>query len=161
MYRYLLFRRDGDGMIPVEQGDKVKVLYEGTFDDGTVFDSSEKHGGEPLEFVCGTGQVIPGFDNAILGMEKGEEKTVRLEPCDAYGDPDPSMIKAFPKDKFETDEKLEEGMLLLMNLPNGQQISAKIVKCTDDMITFDLNHPMAGKTLNFKLKVVDYGPPDS
>lgn len=137
----------------VKKGDKIKVDYTGTFDDGTVFDSSEKHG-HPLEVEVGGGQVIPGFDNALIGMEKGEEKNVKLPPAEAYGDPNPEMIKKLSRDKLPKED-LKPGMVLGMTLPNGVQLPAKIVDINDKEVTLDLNHPLAGKTLNFKLKVVE------
>ncbi|MCK5373322.1 MAG: FKBP-type peptidyl-prolyl cis-trans isomerase, partial [Candidatus Aenigmarchaeota archaeon] len=85
--------------MPVKKGDKVKVEYTGTLEDGTVFDSSEKHG-EPLEFEVGAGQMIKGFDDAVVDMEKGDEKEITLKPADAYGDPNPQLIQKVPKDKL-------------------------------------------------------------
>ena len=140
--------------MPVKKGDKVQVDYTGTFDDGTVFDSSEKHG-KPLEFEVGSGMVVPGFENAVIGMEKGEEKEVTLQPEDAYGHPNDEMVKKVPKDQFPKDQDPKPGMMLVMGLPNGMQIPAKIVEVEDTEVTIDLNHPMAGKVLNFKIKVVE------
>ncbi|MBW2977534.1 peptidylprolyl isomerase [Candidatus Woesearchaeota archaeon] len=141
--------------MPVKEGDKVKVEYEGKLDDGTVFDSSEKHGGKPLEFQIGSKQVIPGFEKALIGMEKGEEKEIKLKPAEAYGDPNPELVKKIPKDKLPTDKELKPGMMLSIGLPTGQQIPARITEIGDKEVTIDLNHPLAGKNLNFKLKVVD------
>ncbi len=139
--------------MPIKKGDKVKVEYEGTLEDGTVFDSSEKHG-QPLEFEMGSGQIIPGFEKAIAGMKKGQEKNITLKPSDAYGDPKPELIKTIPKTAIPTDKELKPGMLIGVGLPNGAQLPAKITKVTKDLITIDLNHPLAGKVLNFKVKVV-------
>ena len=138
----------------VKNGDKVKVEYEGKLDDGTVFDSSEKHG-KPLELEIGTKKVIPGFENAIIGMKKGEEKEIKLEPKDAYGDPNPELVKKLPRDKLPPNPEPKPGMLLLMKTPDGKQFPAKIAEVTDTEVTIDLNHPLAGKNLNFKIKVVD------
>ena len=136
----------------VKKGDKVKVHYTGTLDDGTEFDSSEKHG-KPLEFEVGSGQVIKGFDDALMGMEKGEEKKVKLPPEQAYGDHNPDLVKKIPRDQIPKEAK--EGMMLGVTLPNSMQIPAKIVKMDDKEVTLDMNHPLAGKTLNFKLKLVE------
>ena len=138
----------------VKKGDKVKIEYSGTLDDGTVFDSSEKHGA-PLEFEIGAKQVIPGFENAIIGMKKGEEKEVKLEPAQAYGERNDQLVKEVPKDQVPAEQELKQGMMLLMRLPNGMQVPVKVVKVTKQAITLDLNHPLAGKTLTFKIKVLD------
>lgn len=152
----------------VEKGNRVKILYTGTLEDGTIFDSSENHNNEPLEFEVGSGMVIPGFDNAVLGMEKDEEKQVKIEPKDAYGEINPELIREFPKAQIPKPQKinselgdseeidLEEGMILGMQTPDGNQIPVKITKVTEDKVTLDLNSPLAGKILNFKIKVVDY-----
>ena len=141
--------------MPVEKGNKVKVEYTGTFEDGTVFDASEKHG-KPLEFEVGAGQVIKGFDEAVVGMEKGEEKEITLQPAEAYGDVNPEMQKEIPRENLPKDQEPKEGMMLALGLPNGQQMPAKIVKVDDKNVTIDLNHPLAGKVLKFKIKVVDF-----
>jgi FKBP-type peptidyl-prolyl cis-trans isomerase 2 len=140
--------------LPVKKGDKIKVEYTGKLDDGTVFDSSEKHG-EPLEFEVGSGQVIPGFDDAVTGMKKGEEKEFRLEPDEAYGPKDPNLVKALPKSQLPKDQEVKAGMMFIINLPNGMQIPATVVEVTEQEVTLDLNHPMAGEALNFKIKVVE------
>lgn len=138
--------------MPVKNGDKVKVEYEGTFNDGTVFDSSEKCGA-PLEFEVGAGQIIPGFENAVMGMENGEEKEFKLEPSDAYGDRNPQLVQKIPKDQLP--KEVTPGMMLMIGLPNGVQIPVKVTEVTDEEVTLDLNHPLAGKALNFKIKIVD------
>ena len=138
----------------VKDGDKIKVEYEGKLEDGTVFDASEKHG-KPLEFMVGAKQLIKGFDEAVIGMKKGEEKTVTLKPDQAYGDNNPEMIKKVPKDQFPAGKEPKAGLMLVMGLPNGTQIPAKITAVDDKEVTLDLNHPLAGKTLIFKIKVVE------
>jgi len=135
----------------VEKGSTIKVEYTGSFEDGEVFDASEKHG-EPLEFKAGEGMVVPGFDAAIIGMDVGEEKTVTLKPEEAYGEPHPKATQTVPRDKFPAEA--EEGMMIGVPLPNGQQIPAKITKIDDKEVTIDMNHPLAGKTLVFKIKIV-------
>ncbi|MBN2457527.1 peptidylprolyl isomerase [Candidatus Woesearchaeota archaeon] len=139
----------------IEKGNKIKVEYTGTMDDGTVFDSTEKQGGKPLEFEVGSGQVIKGFENALIGMDKGEEKEITLEPAEAYGHPNDELLKKVPKDKLPKEQEPKPGMMLLMGLPNGSHVPAKIKEVDEENVTIDLNHPLAGKTLNFKLKVVD------
>jgi len=137
----------------VKSGDKVKVDYTGSFDDGKVFDSSEKHGA-PLEFECGKGLVIPGFENAILGMKVGKEKTVHLDPKDAYGDHNPQLIKKVPREQLPKDQEPKAGMILMISLPNGAQFPARLTAVEEKEVTLDLNHPLAGKCLNFKFKIV-------
>jgi len=136
----------------IKNGYKVKVEYEGSFPDGEVFDSTKKHGGEPLEFVPGTGMLVPGFEKAVIGMKDGEEKVITLTPEDAYGDVNPEFVQEVPKANFPPEAK--EGMLIGLPMPNGQQIPAKIVKMGEETVTLDMNSPMAGKTLVFKIKVV-------
>lgn len=138
----------------VANGNKVKVDYTGKFDDGTVFDSSEKHGA-PLEFQMGTKMVIPGFEEALLGMEKGEEKEITIKPADAYGERNEQMMQKVPRDQLPKDQEPQVGMMLIMTSPEGHKIPAKISEVTDKEVTLDLNHPLAGKTLHFTLKVVD------
>jgi len=137
----------------VKKGDVVKVEYEGTLDDGTVFDSSDMHE-EPFEFEVGGGQVIKGFEDAVLGMEEGEEKEFKIQPSEAYGEPNPKLVKEIPIDQIPKDEKVEKGMMLIVGLPDGKRIPATVLEVTEKTISIDLNHPLAGKVLNFKIKVV-------
>jgi FKBP-type peptidyl-prolyl cis-trans isomerase 2 len=136
-----------------KNGDKVKIEYEGKLDDGSVFDSSESHG-EPLEFEMGASQVIKGFENAVEGMEEGDEKDFKVEPSEAYGDHNPKLIKEVPKDMFPKDQEPKEGLVMVVGLPNGEEIPATIVGVADETISLDLNHPLAGKRLNFKIKLI-------
>ena len=138
--------------MPIKNGDKVKVEYKGTLDDGTVFDSSDKHG-EPLEFEIGAGQIIPGFEDAVMGMENGDEKEFQLEASDAYGDRNPQLVQKIPRDQMP--KEIEQGMVLVVGLPNGAQIPVKVTEVTNEWVTIDLNHPLAGENLNFKIKIVD------
>ena len=138
----------------IKEGDKVKIEYTGTLDDGTVFDSSEKHE-KPLEFEVGSKQVIKGFEDAVKGMAEGEEKEIKLEPQDAYGNLNPDLVKKVPKEQLPTDKELKSGMVLLASLPNGTQLPCKVTKVEDKEVTLDMNHPLAGKKLNFKIKVVE------
>ena len=142
--------------MPVSKGSKVKVEYEGRFDDGTVFDSTEKHGNKPLEFEVGKGMVIKGFDDAVLGMEKGEEKEITIEPKDGYGDHDPSRLKKMSKSKMPEGKDLKAGMMIAIQAPNGAQMPGKIASVDQDSVTLDLNHPLAGRILHFKIKIADF-----
>ena len=140
--------------MPVEKGNKVKVHYTGTFEDGTVFDSSEKHG-QPLEFEVGAGQMIKGFDAAVVGMEVDQEKEITLTSDDAYGQPKAELVQKVPRDKLPQDQEPKAGMMVTLQGPDGRAFPAKITEVNDSEITIDLNHPLAGKTLNFKLKLVE------
>lgn len=138
----------------IKEGNNIKIEYTGSLDDGTVFDSSARHG-KPLDVQIGNKQLIGGFEKALMGMEKDQEKDIRLEPKDAYGDYNPELVKEIPKEKIPNNDQLKEGLLIGLTAQDGQTIPAMVNKITDDMITLDLNHPLAGKTLNFKVKVVE------
>ena len=141
-------------MATVKNGDKVKVEYTGKLEDGTIFDSSEKQG-EPLEFTVGQGQLIKGFEQAVVGMQIGEEKQITLAPEEAYGQYNPELVREMPKENFPTEEEIQPGMMFLMNLPDGRQIPVRITAVTEETITLDLNSPLAGKTLIFIIKVLE------
>ncbi|MAG60704.1 peptidylprolyl isomerase [archaeon] len=137
----------------VENGKKVKVHYTGTLEDGSVFDSSE--GKDPLEFTVGEGKVIKGFDAAVKEMSANEEKEIHIESKDAYGEARNELIKQVPRDQLPKEQEPKVGMILGVGMPNGQQIPARITAVNDTEVTIDLNHPLAGKNLNFKLKLVE------
>lgn len=139
--------------MPVKKGDTIKVHYTGSFEDGKVFDSSE--GREPLEFKAGEGMVVKGFDDAVIGMEKGEEKEVDINPEEGYGQSNPELQQKVPKDKFppEMGDKLQPGAMIMLQGPDGNQIPAHIKEVGDSEVTIDLNHPLAGKKLHFKVKI--------
>jgi len=140
----------------IEKGNKVKVDYEGKFEDGELFDSS-KHGdhSHPLEFEVGSGQVIKGFDDAVIGMDVGQEKNITINPEEAYGSVNQSLIQRVPKNMFPNQEP-KEGMIFQGSMPDGRQFMAKITKVEGDEVTVDLNHPLAGKKLMFNIKIVEY-----
>ncbi len=138
----------------VKKGNKVKVDYTGKLEDGTIFDTSKGKG--PLEFEAGTGKVIKGFDDAIIGMEKGDEKEITLKPAEAYGEHKPELMKKVPREQLPKEPEPKPGMMLVLSLPDGRQLPARIAEVSDKEVTLDLNHPLAGKTLIFKLKLVDY-----
>lgn len=138
----------------IKDGDTIKIDYTGTLDDGTVFDSSENHD-EPLEFTVGTGQVIKGFDDAVRGMEIDGEKEFRIEATEAYGEYNDALAQLIPKEMIKADMDIELGMMLLVKNPDGQQMPAKIVGMTEDEVKLDMNHPLAGEALTFKIKVIE------
>ncbi len=142
----------------VRKGDMVKIEYEGKLEDGTVFDSTAMHKGELLEFEAGAGRVIKGFDDAVMGMRKGEEKTVRIPPGEAYGPANPMLVQKLPRDQLPKEPEPKPGMTLVATMPEGDQIPAKITKVDKDSITLDFNHPLAGKTLIFRIKVAGISP---
>ena len=139
--------------MPIKEGYYVKVEYTGTLEDGSLFDSTKEQG-EPLEFQVGANQVIEGFEKAIVPMELNEEKEITLKPEDAYGDYQDDMKRDIPKENMPAEE-LEVGMTLMATLPTGMQVPVTITNLTDEIVTIDLNHPLAGKVLKFKLKVVE------
>ena len=136
----------------VKNGDKVKVDYTGTYDDGKVFDTSE--GKEPLQFEVGAKHVIPGFDKAIEGMKVGEDKTITLTPTEAYGERNEKLVQEVPVGGFPKDIKVEKGLALQLRDKQGRMLMALVKEVKGDKAIVDLNHPLAGKNLNFKLKLV-------
>lgn len=140
-------------MSQAKTGDTVKIHYTGTLDDGTQFDSSK--GREPLEFEVGSGQVIPGFDQAVKGMEVGEQKTINIQPEDAYGPRHEQMVQEVPRSALPDDIEPEEGMALRAQQPDGQVINLKVTEVSEETITVDANHPLAGEALNFDIELVE------
>ena len=134
-------------------GNTVKIHYTGTLDNGSQFDSSE--GREPLEFELGSGQVIPGFDKAVEGMAVGESKTVSIAPEDAYGPRMEQAIQEVPKSALPPDLEPAEGMVLQARNQNQQPVQLTITAVGEESITVDANHPLAGKTLNFEISLVE------
>lgn len=139
-------------MAKAKIGDTVKIHYTGTLDNGKVFDSSE--GKEPLEFKLGEKKVILGFENAVIDMEEGQEKDVKIPPDQAYGQPNENAIKSFPRESFPDNNKVKKGSMIGLTSPEGKKIFARILKVNDKEVKIDFNHPLAGKTLNFKIKLV-------
>ena len=137
-----------------KNGDTVHVHYTGRLSSGEVFDTSE--GGEPLEFEVGAGQVIPGFDEAVRGMNVGDKKTINIQSEDAYGPRVDTLVQAVPREGMNLGEvQPEVGMNLLMQLPDGNQIPVAITDVTDTHITLDANHPLAGQDLTFDIERVE------
>jgi FKBP-type peptidyl-prolyl cis-trans isomerase 2 len=138
----------------IKQGMKVTLEYEGKLENGEVFDSSKHEGhSHPLIFEVGKKMVIPGFEEAVLGMKEGEKKEFLVEPVDAYGEYREELKQKIPRDKIPKDQDPLVGMMLMMQSPEGQ-FPTKIVKVEDTEITIDLNHPLAGKKLTFSIEVV-------
>lgn len=135
-------------------GKTVKVHYTGTFNDGEKFDSSYDRG-EPLEFVCAAGMMIPGFDLAVGNMEVGEVLDVHLMPEQAYGMPRPEMIITVEKSSLEGSDNLAAGDRVFLQDQFGRPFEALVTAAEDDTITFDCNHQMAGKELNFRIELLE------
>ncbi len=137
----------------VANGSKVSVEYTGLFEDGTVFDST--NGREPISFTAGKGEVVKGFDDAVIGMKKGEQKKITIAQADGYGPRDEKLIQTVPRTVFPAEMKVEKGMGFSFKTPTGQVIHATIADSDMQNVTLDMNHPLAGRTLVFELKVVD------
>ena len=135
-------------------GKKVKTHYTGTFNDGTVFDSSYTRG-EPLEFVCGAGMMIKGYDAAVMNMAVGEKKKVHLMPDEAYGEADPAAIFTVEIADMPGAENVEAGMKVYLQDEMGRPFPVAVTEKTDTTVTFDANHEMAGKELNFEIELVE------
>ena len=138
----------------VKTGDNVTVDYVGKFDDETVFDSSQQRG-EPITFEVGAGRMISGFENGLVGMNVGEKKDLVLAPEDAYGSINEAAIQTVPRSEFPEGFEFVEGATLQGQDPEGRPFMAKISGLNEETVTLDMNHPLAGKTLNFQVEVVE------
>ena len=139
-------------MYKVKTGHYVTVHYKGTLENGEVFDTSE--GRHPMEVHMGAGQVITGFENALMGMALNEKKVFTLDPEEAYGFKDESLTHSFARWEVPAEMDVEVGQTVALSSPEGQQVPAQIVEADDKKVVVDLNHPLAGKTLNFDIEVV-------
>lgn len=132
--------------------DKVKVHYKGTLSDGEIFDSSE--GKDPLEFTLGAGQVIPGLEKGIIGMEAEESKTINVPAAEAYGERKEELIQQVPKAQLPPEINPEVGLQLVSQTPDGQKIPLVVTEVQEDNIVVDANHPLADKDLTFEVTLV-------
>ncbi|WP_377511916.1 peptidylprolyl isomerase [Octadecabacter sp. R77987] len=139
-------------MTQVKNGDTVRIHYTGTLTNGETFDSSA--GRDPLEFVVGSGQIIPGLDAAIPGMAEGDKKTVEVACADAYGETNPEARQSVPRADIPDDIPVETGVQLQMQTPQGQVVPVTVAEVTETEVVLDANHPLAGKDLNFAIEVV-------
>jgi peptidylprolyl isomerase len=142
-------------MSKAQEGQTVKVHYTGKLEDGTVFDSSKDR--QPLEFTLGGGNVIPGFEKAVSGMEVGESKTVTIRPEEAYGHKRDELIVEVKKSEIPKDIDPSLGQKLQIKQPNGQIINLVVSEVKEDEVTLDANHPLAGQTLIFEVELVEIG----
>jgi len=140
-------------MSAAKSGDTVRIHYTGKLEDGTQFDSSK--GRDPLEFAVGGGQVIAGFDNAVEGMAVGDKKSVTIQPEEAYGPRHDQLIQDVPKNQLPDDMTPAVGMELQAKNESGQVMRFAVTSVDDESITVDGNHPLAGKSLNFDIELVE------
>ena len=137
----------------IENGQKVKIHYTGTLDDGTQFDSSA--GRDALEFEMGAGMVIPGFETGVQEMAIGEKKSIHIPAVEAYGEKREDMVMDFERSQLPEGLEPEVGMGLQMQGPQGQPIPVQVTAVAETSITIDANHPLAGQNLNFDLELVE------
>ena len=140
-------------MKTVTSNSTVTVHYKGTLNDGSVFDDSKVRG-SAIEVTMGTGRVIPGFESALMGMTEGQEKTVTIAAQDAYGPTNPEAFQTVPHNAFPTDFTATPGETVQGTNAMGQPLVARVVESTDEGITLDFNHPLAGEDLTFDLEVL-------
>jgi peptidylprolyl isomerase len=140
-------------MSQAQAGDTVRINYTGAFEDGTTFDSSQ--GRDPLEFQLGAGQIIPGLERAITGMEVGEKKQVSVAPSEGYGERDETRIQTVARAQLPEDIPTDPGTQLAMQTQDGQTIPVTVTEADDESVTLDANHPLAGRELNFDVELVE------
>ncbi|MFW5775495.1 MAG: FKBP-type peptidyl-prolyl cis-trans isomerase [Chitinivibrionales bacterium] len=140
-------------MAEAHEGDKVKVHYEGKLSDGTVFDSSRER--EPLEFKLGEHTVIPGFENAVMGMNEGESKAFSISPDEAYGQRRDELIAQVSRTQIPESIDPKTGMILQVKNQEGATTNVTVTEVSDESVTLDGNHPLAGKELNFEIELVE------
>lgn len=140
-------------MTQAKDGNTVKIHYTGRLQDGSVFDSSS--GRDPLQFRVGSGQVIPGFEEAVIGMSVGEKKTVEIPCSKAYGERNPSMVMVVDRKHVPADLNPEVGQRLQMGSPSGELINVTVVETDEENVTLDANPPLAGEDLTFDIELVE------
>jgi peptidylprolyl isomerase len=141
-------------IMPIQKGDRIRIEYEAYLDDGQVFDSTANHG-FPMKVLVGDGRFLDAFEEALLGMEVGERKIVRLPPSKAYGEYSFDKIELLARNKIPTKKELEIGNLLILQDSTGTEVPTKVLDFTDTEVTLDFNHPLAGITLNYRVSIVE------
>tara|TARA_Y100000401_G_scaffold89296_1_gene74803 strand:- start:3333 stop:3758 length:426 start_codon:yes stop_codon:yes gene_type:complete len=141
-------------MSKVETGKQVKLNYTGKFEDGTVFDTSLQEGREPLRTILGQGNLIPGFEKGLLGMNEGESKTINIEPVEGYGEYLDGLVTTVPP--TQVPENVKVGDVLQSQGERGV-MNVTVTEITEKGIQLDANHPLAGKKLVFDVEVVEVG----
>jgi FKBP-type peptidyl-prolyl cis-trans isomerase 2 len=140
-------------MKQAQKGDNVQVHYTGKLNDGSVFDSSQ--GREPLAFTVGAGQMIPGFDRAVVGMTIGDKQTITIPSVEAYGERREDLVVSIPAENIPEDMNPQVGDRFAINQPDGQQIPVVVTALDAEKITLDANHDLAGKDLIFDIEMVE------
>ncbi len=140
-------------MVAAKQGDTVRVHYTGTLEDGSIFDSTE--GQEPFEFTIGSGEVLPDFENAIVGLEPGQETEVKILSENAYGDYRDDLCFPVERNYFPEGVEPKIGEFFSLQLKNGNTVVVKVKEIQENTVVLDANHPLSGKDLNFKIKLVE------
>lgn len=135
-----------------KNGDTVKVAYTGKLDDGSVFDTTNE--GEPIEFTIGQGQVLPAFEEAVVGMDSGDSKTIMIPPDEAYGDRSDELILTMDRDQVPFDREPEVGKMYRLVQKDGRSFPVTVANVSEETIVFDANHPLAGKDLTFDIQLV-------
>ena len=139
-------------MTEAKPGTTVSIHYTGTLADGSTFDSSE--GRDPLTFEMGAGQIIPGLEAALSGMTPGEAKTVTIPAAEAYGDHNPQAVQQVPREAVPDHIPLDPGTQLQVQTQDGRALPVVVTEVTEEQVTLDANHPLAGKDLTFAVEVV-------
>lgn len=141
-------------MTTAQQGDTVKIHYNGKLNDGSQFDSSRERE-EPLEFTIGESNILTGVENAVEGMSEGEEKTINLAADEAYGQPREDLVTEFDKNDFPDHIEPQEGMMLELKNQEGQPLVVQVKEVGEETVTLDGNHPLAGRDLTFDIELVE------
>ncbi len=134
-------------------GNTVRVHYTGTLEDGTVFDTSR--GGDPIEFAVGKRMVIAGFEEAVVGMEPGDSKKLKIPATEAYGEHDPRLVQDVPRSELPQGLEPEPGMQLKASGGDGREIALVVTDVTSEVVRLDANHPLAGQDLTFEIQLVE------
>lgn len=136
-----------------KQGDTIRVHYTGKLEDGTVFDSSLRR--DPMEFTLGAGEVIPGFEQAVVGMNPGESKTFEVTAEQAFGSYREELVQEIDRDLVSPDLHLEIGQQLALRQPQGPSVRVTVTEISESSVTLDANHPLAGRDLSFDVQLVE------
>jgi FKBP-type peptidyl-prolyl cis-trans isomerase 2 len=147
-----------EAVMNVEMYSRVKMHYKVSLADGEVVEDSADGG--PIEVVFGAGDVIPGLERELEGMAPGDEKHLEIAPADAYGERDEEAVAMVPRSQFPPDQELSPGMVFSVRTADGHLLHATLLECQPDEVKMDFNHPLAGKTLRFDVKVLEVSEPD-
>ena len=149
----ITIKRKEETVEQVKHGDTVKIHYTGKLEDGTIFDTSAKR--DPLQFIIGAGQVVSGFEQAIVGMNPSESKTVKVPADKAYGPHREEMVLVVDRNKIPKNLKLELGQELQIPQEDGQKTIVAVTNISESSVTLDANHPLAGKDLTFDIQLIE------